>query len=98
MPSDPHLLVRRCGLKLKNYHTISFLCRCILWKTSHKYIIEMLKDEETRNIIKDLARQVEEAVGMQRRFERSLFHHRTLAGVRSQTDLFEPKAKTFTGQ
>jgi len=43
--SDHHLLVGSCHLKLKNYHTSS-------QKTSHKYNIEMLKDEETKNWFK----------------------------------------------
>ena len=43
--SDHHLLVGKCRLKLKNHHTSSP-------KTSHKYNIEMLKDEETKNRFK----------------------------------------------
>lgn len=86
-------LVGRCRLKLKNYHISSSQ------KTSHKYNIEMLKDEETRNIrkdrknfVNDLARQAEEAVS--KGDLKDLYSiTRTLAGVRSQTDLFEPKAK-----
>ena len=45
MASDHHLLVGKCRLKLKNHHTSSP-------KTSHKYNIEMLKDEETKNRFK----------------------------------------------
>jgi len=43
--SDHHLLVGRCRLRLKTYHTSS-------QKTSHKYNIEMLNDEETKNWFK----------------------------------------------
>ena len=43
--SDHHMLVGKCRLKLKNYHTSS-------QRTSHKYNIEMLKDEETEKRFK----------------------------------------------
>lgn len=43
--SDHYLLVGRCRLKLKSYNTSS-------QKTSHKYNIEMLKDEEIKNRFK----------------------------------------------
>ena len=46
MLSDHNLLVCRCRMKLKNYHTSS-------QKTSRKHNIEMLKGEETRNTRKD---------------------------------------------
>ena len=42
---DHYLLVGKCRLKLKNHHTSSP-------RTSHKYNIEMLKDEETKNRFK----------------------------------------------
>ncbi|PFX26043.1 Craniofacial development protein 2 [Stylophora pistillata] len=43
--SDHHLLVGKCRLKLKNHHTSS-------QRTSHKFNIEMLKEEETKNRFK----------------------------------------------
>ena len=46
--SDHHLLVGKCrmiGTEAENYHTSS-------QRTSHKYNIEMLKDEETKNRFK----------------------------------------------
>ena len=40
--SDHHLRMGRCRLKLKNYNTGS-------QKTSYKYYVEMMKDDETKN-------------------------------------------------
>jgi len=47
--SDHHLLVGICRLKLKNYILPSQIPHK---KTSHKYNIEMLKDEKTKNRFK----------------------------------------------
>ena len=41
VPSDHHLLMGRCHLKLKNYNIG-------MQKTSYKYNIKMLKDDETK--------------------------------------------------
>ena len=58
--SDHHLLVGKCRLKLKNHHNSSP-------RTSHKYNIEMLKDEETKKRFKPtLANKFQALASLQR--------------------------------